>query len=72
MSFELKEQPAEQLAEYEKRINEIPLVIDPCKQCKVYKKHNGYDIGDRLVNGVWKKGYCDDCCWCYNSKFKLK
>ena len=34
MSFELKEQPVEQLAEYEKRINEIPLVIDPCKMCK--------------------------------------
>lgn len=38
---------------------------------KTYKEHNGYDIGDRLVNGFWEKGFCDDCCWCYCSKFKI-
>ena len=42
----------EQLQSYESYINDIPNVIDPCKQCKAYKKHNGYDIGDRLVKGV--------------------
>lgn len=61
----------DQLKSYEGYINDIPLVIDPCKMCKIYKDHNGYDIGDRLVNGVWQKGYCDDCCWCYNSKFEV-
>lgn len=24
------------------------------------------------VDGVWQKGYCDDCCWCYYSKFEVK
>jgi len=61
----------DQLESYEGYINDIPLVIDPCKMCKIYKKHNGYDIGDRLVKGVWEKGYCDDCCWCYASKFEV-
>ena len=62
----------DQLESYEGYINDIPLVIDPCKMCKIYKDHNGYDIGDRLVNGVWQKGYCDDCCWCYSSKFEVE
>ena len=60
------------LKSYESYINDIPNVIDPCKQCKVYIEHNDqWDIGDRLVDGVWKKGACDDCCWCYSSKFEV-
>lgn len=66
-----KSELKEQLQSYESYINDIPNVIDPCKQCKAYKKHNGYDIGDRLVKGVWEKGECDDCCWCYGSKFEV-
>ena len=62
----------EQLQSYESYINDIPNVIDPCTQCKVYIEHNDqWDIGDRLVDGVWKKGACDDCCWCYGSKFEV-
>lgn len=61
----------DQLECYEGYINDIPLVIDPCKMCKVYKEHNGYDIGDRLVNGEWQQEYCDDCCWYYDSKFEV-
>ena len=60
MSFELKEQPAEQLAEYEKRINEIPLVIDPCKQCKNHSEEKGFE------------SVCATCCWFYDSKFELR
>ena len=62
----------DQLQSYESYINDIPNVIDPCNQCKVYIEHNDqWDIGDRLVDGVWKKGECDDCCWCYSSKFEV-
>lgn len=62
----------DKLQSYESYINDIPNVIDPCKQCKVYIEHNDqWDIGDRLVNGVWEKGKCDDCCWCYSSKFEV-
>ena len=78
MNFELKEQPAEQLAEYEKKINDIPLVIDPCKQCKVYKKKDrykfkeGYDTGHFENNGdYWVEGACKECCWYYDSKFEI-
>lgn len=66
-----KKELKDQLENYEGYINDISLVIDPCKMCKVYKEHNGYDIEDRLVNGEWQQGYCDDCCWGYNSKFEV-
>lgn len=52
-------------------IKNIPLCINPCKMCKIYKKHNKYDAGDRLVKGVWGKGVCDGCCWFYDSKFEI-
>lgn len=61
MSFELKEQPAEQLAEYEKRINEIPLVIDPCKMCKNEERKTEEQIEK-----------CRLCCWYYASSFEVK
>ena len=67
-----KKELKEQLKSYEGYINDIPLVIDPCKMCKVYKEHNGYDAGDRLVNNEWRKGICDNCCWFYDSKFEVE
>ena len=62
---------SDQLKSFESYINDIPLVVDPCRMCKIYKKHKGYDVGDKLVKGVWVPGYCDDCCWCYDSKFEV-
>lgn len=67
MAKELKDQ----LKSFESYINDIPLVIDPCRMCKVYKEHNGYDAGDSLVNNEWQKGICDNCCWFYDSKFEV-
>lgn len=49
----------DQLESYEGYINDIPLVIDPCKMCKVYKENNGYETGT-----------CTGCCWYYDSKFE--
>jgi len=67
-----KKELKEQLKSYEGYINDIPLVIDPCKQCKVYKKNKGYDMGhydkekDEYIEGV-----CKNCCWFYPSNFEL-
>ena len=67
-----KKELKEQLKSYEGYVNDIPLVIDPCKQCKVYKKKDCWDSGDRLVNNEWRKGICDNCCWFYDSKFEVE
>lgn len=67
----------EQLKSYEGYINDIPLVIDPCKQCNVYKKKDihklkeGYDTGHFDSHGDWVEGVCKECCWYYDSKFEV-
>lgn len=66
-----KNEIKEQLKSYEGYINDIPLVIDPCKMCKVYKKHNGWFMGE-FKNGEWKEGACKECCWFYDSKFEME
>ena len=40
-----KKELKEQLKSYEGYINDIPLVIDPCKMCKIYKARGDYDTG---------------------------
>ena len=60
-----------QLKSYEGYINDIPLVIDPCKMCKVYKEKGGYDTGHFDSNGDWVEGACKMCCWYYDSKFEI-
>ena len=55
-----KNELKEQLKSYEGYINDIPLVIDPCKMCKVYKEKDEY------IEGV-----CKECCWFYDSKFEV-
>ena len=65
-----KKELKEQLKSYEENINNIPLVIDPCKQCKVYKAKGGYDTGHFDSNGDWAEGACKECCWFYDSKFE--
>ena len=67
-----KNEIKEQLKSYEGYINDIPLVIDPCKMCKVYKKNKGYDMGhyDRKKD-EYIEGVCKSCCWYYDSKFEI-
>ena len=67
-----KKELKEQLKSYESYINDIPLVIDPCKQCKTYKKNKGYDMGhyDRKKD-EWVPGNCNACSWFYDSKFEV-
>ena len=61
-----------QLQSYESYINDIPLVIDPCKQCAVYKRKGGYDTGHFDSDGQWDdSNSCKMCCWYYDSKFEV-
>lgn len=66
-----KNEIKEQLKSYEENINNIPLVIDPCKICKVYKENRGYEISIRVDTCVYKDGRCKECCWFYDSKFEI-
>lgn len=62
---------SDQLKSLEGYINDIPLVIDPCKMCGVYKKNGEhYDHGHQDKNGDWVEGTCKECCWYYDSKFE--
>ena len=61
----------DQLESYEGYINDIPLVIDPCKMCKVYKANNGYETGHYNSLEEFENGTCTDCCWYYDSKFEV-
>ena len=54
-----KKELKEQLKSYEGYINDIPLVIDPCKMCKNHSEEKGYEV------------VCATCCWYYNSKFEI-
>ena len=67
-----KKELKEQLKSYEGYINDIPLVIDPCKQCKVFKENRGYEISIRVDTCVYKDGRCKKCCWFYDSKFEME
>ena len=53
-----KKELKEQLKSYEGYINDIPLVIDPCKICKNHSE-----------TGYAEK--CRSCCWYYDSKFEV-
>ena len=56
-----KKELKEQLKSYEGYINDIPLVIDPCKMCKKFKEN-----GERFNHDI-----CRECCWFYDSKFEM-
>ena len=66
-----KNELKEQLKSYEETVNNIPLVIDPCKMCKVYKENKGYEISIRVDTCLYKDGRCKECCWYYDSKFEI-
>ena len=55
-----KKELKEQLKSYEGYINDIPLVIDPCKMCKNHSEEKGYAVK------------CATCSWFYASKFEIK
>lgn len=55
-----KKELEEQLKYYEGYINDIPLVIDPCKQCKNVERKNEEQIEK-----------CRLCCWYYTSSFEI-
>ena len=55
-----KKELKEQLKSYEGYINDIPLVINPCKQCKNHSEEKGYEEK------------CAICCWYYDSKFEME
>jgi hypothetical protein len=70
-----KKELEEQLKSYEGYINDIPLVIDPCKQCKVFKENKGYEFEHKEINGgtiTTSQGRCKECCWFYDSKFEME
>lgn len=58
-----KEELNDQLNSYEGYINGIPLVIDPCRQCRFVdqNKTTHYDNVET----------CRMCCWFYDSKFEV-
>lgn len=49
-----------QLKSYESYINDIPLVIDPCRQCKNEERKTEEQIEK-----------CRLCCWYYASSFEI-
>ena len=51
------------LASYESYINDIPLVIDPCRMCKY--------IDANKESHVKNIDVCKMCCWFYDSKFEV-
>jgi hypothetical protein len=54
-----KKELKEQLKSYEGYINDIPLVIDPCKMCKNHTEEKGYAEP------------CSSCSWFYPSNFEI-
>ena len=59
----IKNELKEQLESYEGYINDIPLVIDPCKMCKLIDKNKETHVDNCFV--------CQSCCWYYDSKFEV-
>lgn len=62
---------SDQLKSFESYINDIPLVIDPCRMCKVYKKNKGYEVTVKDKDGNYTDGRCPQCTWFYDSKFEV-
>lgn len=55
----------EELEVLEKYINDIPLVINPCRLCV-----NCTGIRGDITTHLTEK--CKDCCYFYGSKFEVK
>lgn len=55
---------SDQLQVLESYINDIPLIINPCKECDFID-----DNGESHIKNVET---CKRCCWYYGSNFKQK
>ena len=62
----------DQLESFAGYVNDIPLVIDPCKMCKVFKDNESFDIDHNDEQGNYIPGTCTMCCWFYDSKFEVE
>ena len=58
-----KKEIKDQLESYEGYINDIPLVIDPCRMCKYIDADKQSHIKNTEI--------CRLCCWYYDSKFEV-
>ena len=58
-----KKELKEQLKSYEGYINDIPFVVDPCKQCKFIDKNKESHFTNTEL--------CKTCCWYYDSTFEV-
>lgn len=54
----------EQLDILETYINDVPLIIDPCKNCEF--------VDDNRQPHFENTETCKECCWYYDSKFKQR
>ena len=52
-----------QKTEFESTVNNIPLVVNPCKMCKKCDK-DGLTHTEHFEE-------CKECCWFYDSKFEV-
>ena len=68
--FADKQELKKQLQSYKSYINDIPNVINPCKQCGVFKKNDRFDY-DTIKDGKVIEGKCPKCCWFYPSNFEV-
>ena len=57
----------DQIKDFEETINNIPLVIDPCKMCE-HSRNRGKRKSDFLPD--YDRRICERCCWFYDSMFK--
>ena len=55
----IKEKIKDQLEEFEMYLNDIPMILDPCRMCKNYTNENYSEA-------------CSVCCYFYGSCFELK
>ena len=60
-----KKEIKDQLESFESYINDIPLIIDPCRICK--RK----DRTKKPFNRNYNIEICKRCSWWYPSEFKL-
>lgn len=54
----------DQLDVLETYINDVPLIINPCKMCDL--------IDDNKETHNDNPEICKQCCWYYDSQFRLK
>lgn len=59
-----KKDLSKQLQILESYINDIPMIFDPCKNCKF--------IDDNKKSHINNTEICSECCWYYSSNFQYE